>query len=128
MTEPAAAAPPGQGAPAPEDLREHGLQLWETIAPHYILRPDELQVLADACRLTDQAALLDDVVAELGLMVQTSQGQSVNPAVAEARRTRQAVGVALRSLRLPELKGSGKTTSEQAVAAARARWDNRRSG
>lgn len=114
----------------PTDLGEAGAALWSSIVPAYELRPDELRMLADACREADLVARLDADLEEASLMVTGSQGQRViNPLIAEVRQHRTVLAGLLRSLKLPDspagAKQKAQQVSEAARAAARSRWGTR---
>ncbi|MFE2912830.1 hypothetical protein [Kitasatospora indigofera] len=111
----------------PDGLGPAGGALWEEIAGVYELRPDEVRVLLDACREADLVDRLTTELATADLMVRGSQGQLVaSPLVSEVRQHRTVLASLLRALKLPDSPaGAGQKsqhTSEQARAAARARW------
>lgn len=111
----------------PAGLAEAGQALWDSIVPAYELRPDEARMLADACREADIVQRLEDELADAPLMVTGSQGQLVaSPLVSELRQHRSVLAALLKSLKLPDSPAGAqqKTAriSEQARAAARARW------
>jgi hypothetical protein len=91
-----------------------------------VLRPDELAVLATACRTADIIARLEDELGDGPLMVAGSKGQEVvHPAVVELRLQRAAVASLLRQLAIPDEESSGwdnLTASQRARRAAHARW------
>jgi hypothetical protein len=122
----------------PAELGVAGQMLWKMIVdrdPPYVLRPDEMYILMQACNEADiiarlQAALDRDLEAEgdRGLISKGSMGQEVvNPLVPELRQHRSTQMNLLKSLKLPDEKGAGKPAvspelSETRRAAARARW------
>jgi hypothetical protein len=115
---------------APDDLRDAGRKLWDSIAKHeppYELRPDEVRILVDACAEADLIADLELEQANAPIMVKGSMGQKViSPMISELRQHRTVLAGLLKSLKLPDTPASaGQTrdrTSELARAAARARW------
>lgn len=114
----------------PERLGDAGAELWHSIAPVYDLRPDEVRILADACREADLVQRLEDDLDGAPLMVEGSQGQLVaSPLVSELRQHRSVLSGLLKALKLPDSPAGSqqKVThiSEQARAAARARWSRR---
>lgn len=118
------------GATAPEGLGSAGSALWDSIIPAYELRPDELRMLADACREADIVQRLEDDLTDSPLLVKGSQGQDViSPLVQEVRQHRTVLAGLLRALKLPDSPTTAKQkaarTSEAARAAARARWGAR---
>jgi len=122
--------------PPPEPLGEHGKALWDSIAEHFILRPDEHRTLANACKLADQVAKMERVLDDAGndLMIPGSRPGTyvAHPILAELRMSRQVMSQLLARLDIPD---SEKATTrhrsprpQAARKAARARWDRRRSG
>lgn len=112
----------------PANLGPAGRHLWKSIVPAYELRPDEVRTLHDACREADIVQRLEDELADAPLMVTGSQGQLVaSPLVSEVRQHRAVLSGLLKALKLPDnsigAQQKAKRTSEQARAAARARWD-----
>jgi hypothetical protein len=122
--------------PAPEppaNLGLAGAALWASIVPAYELRADEVRLLHDACRQADIVQRLEDELADSPLMVKGSQGQLVaSPLVSEVRQHRTVLAALLKALKLPDTPAGTKQksarTSEQARAAARARWGKRDAG
>ena len=114
----------------PSNLGERGLALWDSIIPTYELKPDEIQILTDACREADLVERLR-VALEAGDLISTgSMGQDVPaPTLSEIRQHRALLSNLLKALKIPESPASASRkntrTSEQARMAARARWDNR---
>jgi hypothetical protein len=114
----------------PAKLGRAGRELWRSIIPTYDLRPDEVRLLADACREADIVQRLEDELADAPLMVKGSQGQLVaSPLVSEVRQHRSVLAALLKSLKLPDSPAGAQQksalVSEQARAAARARWGAR---
>jgi hypothetical protein len=117
-------------AKVPASLGEQGQALWEEIVSGYALRPDEVRMLADACREADLVERLEDELRDSPLMVVGSQGQLVSsPLVSEVRQHRSVLASLLKSLKLPDSSAGeqqkAEHASEQARSAARARWDRR---
>lgn len=115
---------------APENLASAGTALWSQIAGVYELRPDEIRILHDACREADIVERLEGELADAPLMVKGSMGQLVaSPLVSEVRQHRTVLANLLKALKLPdEAAGADRKSqyvSEQARAAARARWGTR---
>lgn len=114
----------------PVSLGAAGKSLWKSIVPAYELRPDEVRLLADACRESDIVQRLEDELADAPLMVKGSQGQLVaSPLVSEVRQHRSVLAALLKALKLPDTPAGTQQksahVSEQARAAARARWSRR---
>ncbi|MDQ4213267.1 hypothetical protein [Microbacterium capsulatum] len=125
---------------APAGLGTAGRALWRQIATDWAenaVIPDarEHRLLADACHEADVLALLqaelDTAAASGSLTTRGSMGQLItHPHVAEARRSRAQIAANLRQIQLdvPEAKADGpkyRSRSEQARAAANARWSAR---
>lgn len=115
----------------PTKLGTAGKALWRSIVPAYELRPDEVRLLTDACREADIVQRLEDELADSPLMVSGSQGQLVaSPLVSELRQHRSVLATLLKSLKLPDSSAGAQQksahVSEQARAAARARWGTRK--
>ena len=106
----------------PRGLAKAGRKLWNGIAGHYELRPDEVRVLEDSCR---QADLIDELAAatvDAPKLVKGSQGQSViNPLISELRQHRATLKSLLGSLNLPDETGE-TPRSVSARKAAASRW------
>ncbi len=104
-----------------------GRQLWKQIVTsgRFVLRPDELRILEDACKLSDRAAELEEEAKGRSSTVRGSQGQPViNPLLAEERQCRIAVAQLLKQLKLPDEESAGGESSRSVNArtAAQSRW------
>jgi hypothetical protein len=111
----------------PAKLGAAGRRLWREIVGRYELRPDEARLLADACREADIIDRLEEELAGAPLIVKGSMGQLVaSPLVSEVRQHRTVLAGLLKSLKLPDTPAEAERrqteVSEQARAAARARW------
>jgi len=118
-------------AKMPTHFAREGKRLWWEIVSSYDLRPDEVRVLADACREADLVERLEVELRDEPLMVKGSQGQLVaSPLVSEVRQHRTVLAGLLRGLKLPDTDSQSKQkaalVSEQARSAARARWERPR--
>lgn len=116
---------------APSGLGTSGRALWREIVGGYDLRPDELRVLVDACREADLVDRLEAALSESDLVVTGSKNQPVaSPLVPEVRQHRTALASLLKALKLPDNPAcadrASTYVSEQARAAARARWGTRK--
>lgn len=60
-------------------------------------------MLEEACRVRDRIVELDAAVKDDGLMLPSSQGSRVHPAVGEARQQRLALARLLATLQIPGL-------------------------
>lgn len=94
-------------------------------------RPDELAILAAACRTADQIDLLERTLAKQPAMIAGSQGQKVlHPAIPEVRQQRQLLATLITRLDIPEAPGiggewDGLSASSRARKAAAARWSGK---
>jgi hypothetical protein len=114
---------------APTGLREAGTKLWvemhELVAEaEFEFDQKDLHLLELACRQTDDITLLEEALADGGLITLGSQGQPVlSRIVTELRGQRESVARLLRQIDWP---GEEKlTASEKARKAAATRWGNR---
>jgi hypothetical protein len=114
-------------APPPSDLvpRGRGRRFWRGVTGAYDLRPDELELLAEACRQLDLLEALRSAATSVLL------GERVHPALVEARQVRQELRRTLAQLCLPDDSEEDAVTLEMANArswrarkAARARWSH----
>lgn len=119
---------PAKGAPRrPRNLGAGGRALWDSVAPVYELRPDEVRILLDACREADIIDRLETELVDEPLMVKGSMGQlTASPLVSELRQHRATLTGMLAKLKLPDSPAGAArkraVVSEQARAAARVRW------
>lgn len=118
-------------AKQPAQLGDKGRALWQQIIDGYSLRPDEVRMLEDVCREADLIERLEEQLRGSSLMVTGSQGQLVaSPLVSELRQHRATLTQMLKALKLPDTDATAQRKAEldsqQARAAARARWDRRR--
>lgn len=106
-----------------------GRALWKQIVTSgkYLLRPDELRILEDACRMYDRADDLQRQAADRPSTVRGSTGQPViNPLLAEERQCRLAAAQLLKQLKLPDELGESAGAGPRSVNArnaAQARWN-----
>lgn len=117
---------------APAGLSKASKDLWKAVVSRWDLRPDELDVLADACRVSDRITELEALLVS-GVMTRGSMGQPVlHPAVAEIRQQQTLKASLWRSLSLPDDVETGLREDEQqsgsegrsaaARKAAQSRW------
>ena len=111
----------------PSDLpaRGRGRKFWRAVLADHELRPDELELLAECCRMMDLADRLRDTAADAPVVV---DGRT-HPALVELRQVRQELRRHLGQLALPD-PDAGEVSAEVATLrtikarkAARARWD-----
>lgn len=123
MTEQAQPAPP-------EDLGERGRALWREVVALWSLRPDELRVLAHACREEELIARMSAEQATAELIAEGYNGQPVAaPLVSELRQHRATFAALMRQLKLPdENDGARRTASQAGRELVNARWRPRTTG
>lgn len=88
---------------APVNLAASGRRLWSAVVAEYELAEHELAMLEEACRTRDLVARLRDELAASPLMLESSQGSRLHPAVAELRQQRLALARLLATLGVPGL-------------------------
>jgi hypothetical protein len=118
---------------APPGLGRSGAGLWRRIVAGYELRPDELRLLADACRTADLVDAMQKVLDDGSLMTVGSMGQDrPHPLLTEIRGHRALLATLLKQLALPDdaVRAAVRpsATTIRAQTAARARWDGRGRG
>lgn len=89
---------------APRGLKVAGKKLWEVSTDEFEWADHELALLEEACRVRDRIVELDATVVTDGLMLESSQGSRVHPAVGEARQQRLALARLLATLQIPGLE------------------------
>lgn len=107
-----------------------GRKLWKSITvaddgktARYVLRPDELRILEDACMLADKVHRYEARMEGQSETVRGSQGQQVlHPLLGEIRQCRTAIAGQLAKLKLPEDSAGATPRSVSARAAAQSRW------
>jgi hypothetical protein len=95
----------------------------------YDLSPGELELLRQACRTVDLLERIDDQLSREDLTVAGSRGQQRNhPLLLASTEQRRTLDGLLNALSLPfPYEVEGRRRSPSAVAAAQARWRDRRS-
>ncbi|GAA3617394.1 hypothetical protein ACG5V6_14960 [Streptomyces chitinivorans] len=114
---------------APDGLGAVGGRLWEEITGEYELAPDELALLAEACRTADELEAMRQAAASGPVLVKGSTGQvRTSDLYGELRQHRLLLAKLLTQLALPdEDEDAGRTPAQQrASKAARVRWDLQR--
>ena len=111
----------------PSDLtaRGRGRKFWRAVLADHELRADEVELLAECCRLLDLTERLREAAADAPLLV---NGRT-HPLLTELRQVRQQLRLHLAQLALPDPDG-GEVSQDVATLrtikarrAARARWD-----
>ncbi|GAA4766120.1 P27 family phage terminase small subunit [Citricoccus nitrophenolicus] len=88
----------------PRGLEAAGKALWSNTVADFELSNVELAGLEEACRTRDRIKELDAAVTKDGLMITSSQGLRLHPAVAESRQQRLALARLLATLAIPGLE------------------------
>src|SRR5688572_8560083 len=113
---------------APSGLDTRGGALWRSVVSEYLLREDELQALAAACRLADEIGRMEVELRDQPVVVPGSKGQNrPNPLLMELRNHRLAFNRILVSLQLPDdpAESRGTERSHRGRALAAMRWGRR---
>lgn len=87
----------------PPGLETPGRELWQSIAKEFEMATHEAAQLEEACRCRDRIAQLRAQVDADGLMIGSSQGTRLHPAVAEIRQQQLALARLLATLGVPGL-------------------------
>lgn len=98
-------------APPPAGLSGPGRELWKSIAAEFEMATHEAAQLEEACRCRDRIAQLREQVDLDGLMLSSSQGSRLHPAVAETRQQQLALARLLATLGVPGLAEDDLPTS-----------------
>lgn len=113
---------------APAGLGAAGRRLWRTIVDVHELEPQELALLAEAARTTDELAAITGALAAADVTTTGAAGQTrAHPLFAEARAHRLTLAKLLGALDLPaEGEEVGRSpASQRASHAAQVRWGRR---
>lgn len=87
----------------PAGLDAAGRKLWRAITGTFELSEHEAAMLEEACRTRDLVGRLRAELDAAPLMLDSSQGQRLHPAVAELRQQRLALARLLATLGVPPL-------------------------
>lgn len=88
----------------PTGLKTAGRDLWKKAIDEFDLSDLELAQLEEAARIRDRIKDLDKAVVTDGVMIPSSQGSRLHPAISEARQQRLALARMLATLALPGLE------------------------
>lgn len=91
------------GTRAPQGLRKAGRKLWDSVAAEFEMAEHEAAQLEEACRVRDTIAALREQVEADGMMITSSQGMRLHPAVTEIRGQQLALARLLATLGVPAL-------------------------
>ena len=108
----------------PDGLGKSGTELWLSIAPKYVLRPDEDARLVTACRTADVIQMLEDTWRELGfpmVSVGSMKQEIIHPLIGEIRTQRSSLASLLVGLKLPD-DAAGEVAPNQQRDAANSKW------
>lgn len=87
---------------APDELRESGRSLWESVTDVYELEEHERGLLLEMCRTVDSLDRLAEILADDGEIIEDRFGaKRAHPALVEARQLRIAYARISAALRLP---------------------------
>ena len=89
---------------APRGLGAAGRKLWDAGLADFDWAEHELAMLEEAARTRDRIVDLDKAVSTDGVMLTSSQGMRVHPAIAEGRQQRLALARLLVTLGVPPLE------------------------
>lgn len=87
----------------PSGLKAAGKRLWDSIQHDFELAEHEVARLEQACRVRDTLDSLRRLLDADGLMISSSQGARMHPAVAEIRQQQLVLARLLASLGVPPL-------------------------
>lgn len=87
----------------PAGLGAAGRRLWASVLDEFELVEHEAAQLEEACRVRDTITVLRGQVEADGLMIPSSQGVRLHPAVAEIRQQQLALARLLATLQVPGL-------------------------
>lgn len=87
----------------PTGLDAPGRKLWASIVADFEMAVHELAQLEEAARIRDRIAQLRALVDAEGLMLESSQGSRLHPAIAETRQQQLALARLLATLGVPPL-------------------------
>lgn len=86
---------------APAGLGVAGQRLWQSVLGQFDMAEHEAAQLEEACRVRDTIVLLRERLEVDGLMIESSQGLRLHPAVAEVRQQQLALARLLATLDVP---------------------------
>lgn len=110
---------------APAGLGSRGRRFWRRVTEEVEFTDSETVILEETCRVLDRLELLNGDIAERGVTVPGSAGQTVlNPSLQEARQQEVVLHRLLAALAIPTEDGATLATARNAasIAANNARW------
>ncbi|MDB5336958.1 MAG: terminase [Planctomycetaceae bacterium] len=114
----------------PDGLEDRGAALWLELQEEFEFDAHEAELLFETCRTLDTIDALSNAIAQNGVMVTGSQGQTVlNAAIAERRQQQAAYARLVTQLNLVDEFESGVESARTRAAktAAQAKWRERKS-
>ncbi len=96
---------------APRGLNAAGRRLWVSVSTEFDMAEHEAAQLAEACFVRDRIEQLRGQVDVDGVMIPSSQGQRLHPAIAEIRAQQLALARLLATLGVPGLEDEQLPTS-----------------
>ncbi|MCK1801478.1 terminase [Brevibacterium sp. R8603A2] len=87
----------------PKGLKGPGRALWVATVERFEVAEHEGALLEEACRVRDRVVQLREAVESDGLMIPSSQGLRLHPAVAEERQQKLVLARLLATLSIPGL-------------------------
>lgn len=109
----------------PTGLGKRGRTFWRDVVAEFDLTDAERHLLHEACRSLDRIDALEALVADEGMTVTGSTGQTVlHPGIAEARQQRLVLGRLVKQLELPDedTPPTSSMNTDRARYAAQQRW------
>ncbi|WP_341957489.1 terminase [Microbacterium sp. LWH13-1.2] len=98
----------------PSGLGKPGQKLWKSIDQQFDLAEHERTQLEQACRVRDTIELLREQVIKDGVMIRSSQGDRLHPAIVEVRQQQLALARLLATLKVPGLEEDDLPSSRPA--------------
>lgn len=90
-----------RAARAPKELKAGGKRLWNRVLRDFELADHEESVLHQACRTVDILDRLQVLISDGELLMTSSQGARMHPAVVEFRQQTLTLAKCMASLRIP---------------------------
>ena len=87
----------------PPGLKAPGRKLWQAVTAEFEMKEHEAALLEEAARTRDRIAELRAQVDTDGLMIESSQGARLHPAIPEGRQQQLALARMLATLGVPGL-------------------------
>jgi hypothetical protein len=109
---------------APKGLGNEGRKFWRAVISEWRFRPDELRILARACRILDTLAKLDEELQGADMIMRGSRGMIANPLLTERRLHEETLARLIRQLSLADGEGdlANGSRSSAGRTLAMARW------